>query len=58
VFQEADKSLKADIWGGGMGFALKTKVGVLGISYALAYIDNQLKDINSGMLHIGLESSF
>jgi outer membrane protein assembly factor BamA len=58
VFQEADKSLKSDIWGGGMGFALKTKVGVLGISYALAYIDNQLKDINSGMLHIGLESSF
>jgi len=55
--QESDK-IKTDLWGVGVGFSLQTKLGVMSINYALSITNKQLSNLNAGLLHIGLDSSF
>jgi outer membrane protein assembly factor BamA len=56
--QQDSNRIKTDLWGVGTGFSLKTKLGVLSINYALSITNHQLSNLNAGLLHIGLDSSF
>lgn len=55
---EAEKRLKTDIMGAGVGFRIQTKLGILGIDYGLGYRDNRWSSLGSGMIHAGFDMSF
>lgn len=56
--QVEDSKLKTDLMGLGTGISFRTRVGMISISYALSITEGRLADINSGMLHMGIASSF
>jgi outer membrane protein assembly factor BamA len=56
--QAGKQNLKSDLSGIGAGISNKTKLGTISISYALSIMDKRLADWDSGMLHMGLASSF
>lgn len=54
----ADKALKYDIFGLGIGLKVKTRLGILGVEYALGYRDKSFSNFNLGMIHAGLDLAF
>jgi len=58
IVQMSKERTKSDIWGSGIGFAIKTRAGILSISYALNYTNRKLSSFENGMLHMGVENSF
>ncbi len=53
-----DNRLKYDILGLGAGIKVKTKLGILGIEYALGYRDKRFSSLGLGMIHAGLDLAF
>ncbi len=53
-----DNTLKTDLFGVGLGMKVKTRLGILGLEYALGYRDNSLASFNLGMIHAGLDLGF
>lgn len=51
-------SYKTDIFAPGLGLKIKTRLGILGIEYALGYRDQGFADFGSGMIHAGLDAAF
>ncbi len=51
-------SITSNLFGLGAGIKLQTKLGILGIEYALGYRDNHFARIGLGMIHAGLSSYF
>ncbi len=49
---------KTDLIGTGIGLSLKTRIGLMSVSYALSASNKQISKLNSGMIHMGLVSSF
>lgn len=58
VLQLSQSRIKTDLIGTGIGLSLKTRIGIMSVSYALAISNERISDIKSGMLHMGLVSSF
>ena len=56
--QTGAKTVKTDLAGVGIGMSFKTKLGVMSTSYALSITNKRISPFSSGMLHVGLESSF
>lgn len=56
--QTSPQTVKTDISGIGFGISNRTRIGIISVSYALSISDNRLADWDSGMLHMGLASSF
>ncbi|HOG27164.1 MAG TPA: POTRA domain-containing protein [Candidatus Cloacimonas sp.] len=50
-----NNKLKTDIFGSGFGIKINTRLGLLGLEYALGYRDKHLSDLGSGMIHLGLD---
>ncbi|HNX38280.1 MAG TPA: BamA/TamA family outer membrane protein [Candidatus Cloacimonadota bacterium] len=42
----------------GLGIKLQTKLGILSLEYALGYNGNTLNNINMGIIHAGIDTSF
>lgn len=57
VGQEKNK-LKTDIFGIGFGMKINTRLGILGLEYALGYRDKRFADLGNGMIHLGLDVGF
>ena len=53
-----NNKLKTDIFGVGFGIKINTRLGLLGLEYALGYRDKRLSDLGSGMIHLGLDLAF
>jgi len=51
-------SLNWQYFGLGAGIKLQTKVGILSIEYGLGYNGNSLNNINMGIVHAGIDTSF
>lgn len=51
-----DKRIKTDLFGFGIGIRVNTRLGLLGLDYALSYSDKVLANIGMGMVHMGLEA--
>jgi len=49
---------KSDIFGFGIGARIRTRIGILGIDYALGYREEGLAALGAGMIHAGLDASF
>ena len=49
---------KSDLFAFGFGFKVRTRVGILGIDYALANTLKGLSKPGNGMIHAGLDTSF
>ncbi len=47
-----------DLMGVGMGLSVGTRLGIISLSFALPVQGGNLADLNSGLLHLGLASSF
>ncbi len=47
-----------DIFAFGFGFKVRTRLGLLGIDYALANREKGLSKLGAGMIHAGLDTSF
>ncbi len=54
----SNNTLKTDIFGVGLGMKVKTRLGILGLEYALGYRDKALASFNLGMIHAGLDLGF
>ena len=50
--------LKTDIFGLGCGMKINTRLGILGLEYALGYRDKRFANLGSGMIHLGLDAAF
>jgi len=50
--------LKSDIFGLGCGMKINTRLGILGLEYALGYRDKRFANLGSGMIHLGLDAAF
>ena len=50
--------LKTDLFGLGFGIKINTRLGILGLEYALGYRDKHFANLNSGMIHLGLDVAF
>lgn len=57
VWQSGKEDLSKPIMGTGAGIAVKTRVGIISISYALSISEGRIAGLSSGMLHMGLISS-
>jgi outer membrane protein assembly factor BamA len=57
-FHAPDNKPKTDLFASGLGISFPTKLGIFSLSYALSYTDKRLSDIASGIIHIGIDSSF
>jgi len=53
-----ENRLKYDIFGLGAGIKVKTRLGILGIEYALGYRDKRFSSLGLGMIHAGLDIAF
>ena len=51
-------TISRDLFGLGGGIKFQTKLGILGIEYALGYRDNHFSRIGLGMIHAGLSTFF
>ncbi|MDZ4122229.1 MAG: POTRA domain-containing protein [Candidatus Cloacimonadaceae bacterium] len=51
----SETKLKYDVFGLGFGLRVQTRLGILGLEYALGYQDKRFMDIGSGMIHLGLD---
>lgn len=49
---------KTDIFALGFGFKIQTRLGILGIDYALANTEKGFSKPSAGMIHAGLDTSF
>lgn len=49
---------KSDLFGFGIGARIRTRLGTLGIDYALGYREDGLASLGAGMIHAGLDASF
>ncbi len=50
--------LKTDLFGIGFGMKINTRLGILGLEYALGYRDKHFANLGSGMIHLGLDVAF
>ena len=56
--QESPDKIKADLMAVGAGISVQTRVGQISVSYALSIINGRVTEPSSGLLHMGLASSF
>ncbi|MCB5228570.1 MAG: BamA/TamA family outer membrane protein [Candidatus Cloacimonetes bacterium] len=58
--QEDGKEIgyKADIYGFGIGARIRTRLGILGIDYALGKREDGIASLGEGMIHLGLDTAF
>ena len=52
-----EHSLNSDLFGIGGGLKVKTRLGILGLEYALGYRDKRFARIGLGMIHAGLTTN-
>jgi len=58
IFQTPEDKLRSDLLGFGLGISVQSRVGLISVSYALSMINGELANPGSGLLHVGLVSSF
>jgi outer membrane protein assembly factor BamA len=58
VHQTGGQNISQGLMGTGIGLSVQTKLGIISISYALAIAEGHLARVNSGILHMGLASTF
>ncbi|MFO7659392.1 MAG: BamA/TamA family outer membrane protein, partial [Candidatus Cloacimonadaceae bacterium] len=56
--QIAPDKIKTDLMAAGAGISVQTRVGLISVSYALSIINGKLTEPASGLLHVGLVTSF
>jgi len=52
-----EHSINSELFGIGGGLKVKTKLGILGLEYALGYRDKRFSRIGLGMIHAGLSTN-
>lgn len=55
---EGEIGYKTDLFGFGIGARIKTRLGIMGIDYALGKRETGISSLGQGMIHIGLDASF
>lgn len=58
MFQTPEDKVKADLFAGGLGISVGTKLGIISITYALPIGKDHFRGLGNGLLHMGLASSF
>jgi outer membrane protein assembly factor BamA len=58
ILAQGSSGYRTDIFAPGLGLKVKTRLGVLGLEYALGYRENGFAGFGGGMVHAGIDASF